>query len=300
MKVRAISRIAAILAFFLPSFWTRSLYRLVGHRVGKNTKLPFLSFICAEQIELGNDIDIRPFVFISVTKLNLGSNTIVSFGSQIKGDKGFYTGDNCFIGPHTIIHCDEDVRFGFYSGVGPRCTIYTHGSFLPVTLGYPAVFASVVLEDFVWTAMGVLFQPGAHVESNCIINSGVVVSGQVPAGTRLQVSPESIKHIEHVKLLRYARRTPGYYHQSIIRGFLNAEGRTWTESEDLTSFRSTDGWEFRSIPSKDSIELWQDSRCIASYDLSGFHVTQSTDELNRKFLTYIRRRFGLTLRTIYR
>jgi len=299
MKVRPISKIAAVLAFFLPSRLTRPLFRLAGHEVGSNTKLPFFSFVCAGKMELGNDVDIRPFVFISVMSLTVGSNTIVSFGSQIKGDKGFHTGDNCFIGPHTIIHCDEDVRFGFYSGVGPRCTIYTHGSFLPVTLGYPAVFASVQLEDFVWTAMGVLFQPGAYVERNCIINSGVVVSGRVPAGTRLQMSPDSVKQIDHVKLLRFSRRPPVYYHQSIIRGFLTAEGETWAENTDQSAFRWAGEWEFRSSPSTDTIELWKNSHMIASYDLAGFHVTQATDPRHRRFLAYIRRRFGLTLRTVY-
>jgi len=251
-------------------------------------------------MELGNDVDVRSFVFINVNRLTMGSNTIVSFGTQIKGDRGFHTGDNCYVGPHTIIHCDEDVRFGFYSGVGPRCTIYTHGSFLPVTRGYPAIFASVVLEDFVWTAMGVLFLPGAHIENNCIINPGVVVSGRVSTGTRLQMSPESVKHIEQSKLLRFSRRPTAYYHQSMIRGFLTSQGESWTENEDCTAFRCSRGAiEFRSNPSTDAIELWRGTQRVAAYDLGGFHVTQSTDGLHRRFLAYIRRRYGLTLRTVY-
>jgi len=258
------------------------------------------SFVCAENVELGNDVDIRPFVFISVSSLRLGRNTIVSFGTQVKGGKGFYTEDNCFIGAQTIIHCDEDVRFGFYAGVGPRCTIYTHGSFLPVTLGYPAVFAEVVLEDFVWTAMGVLFLPGSHVGQNCIINPGVVVSGRLPAGTRVQMSPEAVTRIEQTKLLKFARRSPAYYHQAMIRGFLTAEKVVWRESEDGAAFRWAEVWEFRSAPVTDTIELMNDGRCIASYDLKGFYVTESQDRLHRRFLAYIRRRFGLTLRTIYR
>ena len=293
-------RIAAALAFCLPSCLTRPLFKLVGHRVGRNTSLPFFSFVCAEQMELANDVDIRPFVFISVSRLVIGSNTIVSFGTQVKGEKGFYAGDNCFIGAHSIIHCDEDVRFGFYSGIGPRCIIYTHGSFLPVTLGYPAALAEVVLEDFVWTAMGVMFLPGSHVEPNCIINPGVVVSGRVAAGTRLQMSPDATTRIDQMKLLRFSRRSAAYYHRAIIRGFLTTQRASWEESEEGAVFRSGDGRGFRSIPATNTIELLDGNRRIAAYDLEGFYATESTHTTHRKFLAYVRRRFGLTLRTIYR
>lgn len=300
MTLPLLKRIAAALAFCLPSCLTRPVFRLVGHKVGRNAKLPFFSFVCAEHIELGNDVDIRPFVFISVSTLTIGRNTIVSYGTQVTGEKGFHTGDNCFIGAHSIIHCDEDVRFGFYSGVGPRCIIYTHGSFLPVTLGYPAAFAEVVLEDYVWTAMGVLFLPGSHVESNCIINPGVVVSGRVAAGTRLQISPEAVARIDQVKLLRFSRRSAVYYHKAIIRGFLTAQGASWEEGEDGSVFRCADGREFRSTPATNTIELVDGEHRIASYDLEGFYVTESGHAMHRKFLAYIRRRFGLTLRTLYR
>jgi acetyltransferase-like isoleucine patch superfamily enzyme len=300
MKTRVWAKLAAFLAVLLPSAPTRALFRLVGHKVGRNTKLPLFSFVCANRLELGNDVDIRPFVYISVSELTIGSNTIVSFGCQIKGEKGFSAGDNCIIGAHAIVHCDENVRLGFYSGVGPRCTIYTHGSFLPVTMGYPALFAEVVLEDFVWTAMGVLFLPGTHVEQNCIINPGVVVSGRVPAGTRLQMSPEAVKHIDQGKLLRFSRRSPAYYHQAMVRGFLTAEGVAWEESENGAVFKFEHGGEFLSFPATNALELRKGNQRIASYDLEGFYATQSKAAMHRKFLAYIRRRFGLTLRTTYR
>jgi acetyltransferase-like isoleucine patch superfamily enzyme len=294
-----VKRIISLIAFFLPSWITRILYRCVGHTIGRNVRLPLFSFIHAQRIELGNDVDIRPFVYVNVAGLRIGSNTIISYGTQIQGGKDFQTGDNCFVGPQTIIHCDENVRFGFYSGVGPRCTIYTHGSFLPVTLGYPAVFAEVVLEDFVWTAMEVLFLPGARVGRNCIINPGVVVLGKVPDGTRLQMSPEAFKHLDQEKLRRLAHRTPAYYHQAIIKGFLRSRHEDWSEDEGATIYRFAGGTDFRSLVDANRIELWRNGARIAGYDLETFHTDHSRDSVHRLFLVYIRRHFGLTLRVRY-
>jgi acetyltransferase-like isoleucine patch superfamily enzyme len=271
----------------------------VGHRIGKNSQLPIFSYIYADHIELGNDVDIRHFVFVNVRGLRIGSNTIISYGTQIKGEKDFQTGDNCFVGTQTIIHCDESVRFGFYSGVGPRCIIYTHGSFLPVTLGYPAAFAEVVLEDFVWTAMGVLFLPGAHVGRNCMINPGVVVSGRVPENTRLEMSREAFKQLDQGKLQRFAQRSAEHYHQAIIKGFLQSQGWAWSEEAGGKQFRLADGDEFRSCPDDNRIELWRNTGKIASYDLETFYTDPSRDRLHRTFLVYMRRRFGLSLRVRY-
>jgi acetyltransferase-like isoleucine patch superfamily enzyme len=248
---------------------------------------------------LGNDVDIRHFVFISVKELRIGSNTIVSYGTQIKGAKGFQTGDNCFVGVQSIIHCDESVRFGFYAGIGPRCTVYTHGSFLPVTMGYPAVFAEVVLEDFVWTAMGVLFLPGAHVGCNCVINPGVVVSGRVPANTRLQMSEAAFTRLDQGKLQAFAKRPGKYYHQTIIKGFLQSQGLESNEDVTSASFHFAPACEFRSFTERNHIELWRNDAKIASYDFETFYTDHSGDRVHRQFLAYIRRHFGLSLRVRY-
>lgn len=299
MKTRFVARLAAVLGFFLPSAPSRWLFRLAGHRVGRNTRLPLMSFVCANQMELGNDVDIRPFVFINVEQLRIGSSTIVSFGCQIKGDKGFHTGDNCILGAHVIVHCDEYVRLGFYSGVGPRSTIYTHGSFLPVTRGYPALFAEVVLEDYVWTGMGVLFLPGSHIETNCIINPGVVISGRVPANTRLQLSAESIQKLDQGKLLRFARRKPEYYHEKMILEFLDSEGVACNVSTDRRSFDAEGGFAFVSKPDTDSIELRRNGELVAAYDINNFWATESTDRTHERFLAFARKRYGVILRIRY-
>ena len=185
-----LKKMVAGLCFVLPASPTRLLYRLCGHRIGRNVRIPALSFVHAEEMTIGNDVHIRRFVYISVRKLSLGANTIVSYGSQIKGEAGFSCQDNCFMGIHFLVHCLENVSLGFYSGLGPRSTVYTHGSFLPVTMGYPVRFAPVVMEDHVWIAMEVTVMPGAHIERNCIINPGGVVQGRIRENSIRQLDPK--------------------------------------------------------------------------------------------------------------
>ena len=189
-------KLISILAFILPSSISRMLFRLTGHRIGRNTKMTIFSYIYADEIEIGNDVDIRPLVFISVCDLKIGNNAIISYGVNVKGPRGFFTKDNSFIGPHCLINCDEDVRIGFYSGLGPKCTVYTHGSFLPVIEGYPIKFEKVILEDRVWTGMEVMLLPGAYIESNCIINPGVIIGNVGQILSKLSENSKFVKIAE--------------------------------------------------------------------------------------------------------
>jgi len=290
----------AALCLVLPSGFTRIAYRLAGYKIGKNVKLPLFSFICAGSIEIGNDVDIRPFVYINIGNLKIGNNTIISFGTQIAGPKGFSTGDNCFIGPHTLIHCEESVTFGFYSGVGPRTTIYTHGSFLPVPMGYPAKFGEVVFEDYVWGAMGLQIMPGTHVGSYSLINPNVVVSGRIPSNTRLQISPKALEKLDMSKLVRFSKRQPEYYHKQIIKDFLESAGIVFTHDEENRRFETMKQLNFVYNPDKNLICLERRNKTIAEYDLENFYASDSSHRIHKAFLFFLRRRYGLTLRIKYR
>jgi acetyltransferase-like isoleucine patch superfamily enzyme len=296
-----LKKLISAICLLMPSGITRVLFRLAGQRVGHNAKLPILSYVYADHLDIGDDVDIRPFVLINVAKCTIGNNTIVSFGTQIMGNKGFSTKDNCFIGPHCIIHCEEDVSLGFYSGLGARCMIYSHGSFLPVNKGYPAKFAEVVLEDYVWTAMGVIFMPGAHVESNCILNPGVVVSSRVPAGTLLQVDPKQFQRLELDRIVRLAKRDNQHYHKMILSSFLSHSGLEYSVSADANSFHTSTGYRFESDSASNTICMYTpNARKRITYDLEEFYCDRSSDKLHQAFVAFLRRRFGISLRTSYR
>ncbi len=294
-----VKKIIAVISFFLPSPCTLFLYRLCGYTIGRNTKLPIFSYIYANIIKLGNDVDIRPLVFINVNELVIGNNTIVSYGTQIKGEGNFLTKDNCFLGPHCIIHCEEDVQFGFYSGLGPRCTIYTHGSFLPVTQGYPAKFEKVIIEDYVWIAMSVCILSGAHIESNCIINPSVVIHSRIKSNSLVQVKPDIYTNMDIQKLCKFSRKSNQVYHERIITEFLTQCNATFEHNTGERIFNVKGSYYFSYDPKTNIITLSLSEKKKIAYDLDNFYVDYSTNKIHKAFLFFLRRKYGLTLRTRY-
>ncbi|MCK5615891.1 hypothetical protein KAR91_79235 [Candidatus Pacearchaeota archaeon] len=294
-----IKETASALGVLLPSFASRLLFKLLGHKIGKNSRLPIFSYIYADEIEIGNDVDIRPFVFIRVHKLSIGNNSIISFGSQIKGDKNFSTKGNNFIGAFCLINCEENVTFGFYSGIGPKSTVYTHGSFLPVTMGYPAKFEEVVLEDYVWVAMAVKILPGTHIESNCIINPGVVLKSRIKSNTLVEFKSAAFSQINLSKLQKFLQKSNSNQLPKIIEDFLTYNGIGYTHTETDNSFSAGDKYVFKYFPESNKIKLTCGKNKEITYDLENFCADYSKLKIHKKFLFFLRRRWGVTLRTNY-
>jgi acetyltransferase-like isoleucine patch superfamily enzyme len=295
-----IKKFLAILCVFLPSAPTRFLYRVCGHRIGKNVKIPLFSYIYADEIFIGHDVDIRRFVYIHVHKISVGANTIISYGNQIKGPASFACQDNCFLGIQCVIHCVEDVTLGFYSGLGPRCTVYTHGSFLPVTMGYPAKFAPVIIEDFVWIAMEVTIMSGAHIDSNCIINPGVVIHSHIKSNSLIQMDPNQYLINDLSRLQKLKKKSVPYYHNQIISSFLNSRSLSYQYDAELSSYSVTGRFTFISHPDKNSLELLIHNKTKIEYDLEHFYTDDARPSMHRDFLAFIRFRYGIILRTRYR
>jgi acetyltransferase-like isoleucine patch superfamily enzyme len=297
--MKMIKEILSALCVVLPSFVTCIIYRMLGHRIGRNAAISIFSYVHAEEIEIGNDVEIRPFVFIRVSQLSVGANSIISIGTQIKGHRSFVTKGNNFVGVHCVINCEEDVKMGFYSGLGPRCIVYTHGSFLPVTRGYPAKFGMVVLEDYVWVGMAVTILPGTFIESNCIINPGVVLKSRIKSNTLIECSPTAFREMDLRRLQRLLQNkiSPDYC-KEIIRDFLAYFRLDYVYDQANNCF-STSEDVFRCFPERNLVELSHRGNSTVRYDLSAFSADPSDLKIHRKFLFYLRRRCGIILTVNY-
>ena len=204
------------------------------------------------------------------------------------------------MGAHCLINCEEDVKLGFYSGFGPRCTVYTHGSFLPVIKGYPAKFEKVVLEDYVWIAMNVTVLPGTYIESNCIINPGVVLKSRIKSNSLIEFNPVAFRVMDLSKLQRFHKKNSiSNYYEEILSDFLSHYQIDYEYSENGIGFKVLGKYHFNLLPESEIIELSYEDNKKVQYDLRNFTAGYSSLRIHKKFLFFLRRRYGVILGVKY-
>lgn len=179
------------LVFILPPFLKKVVLRwLCGAKIGPKATIGWLSSVMGSNIEIGQYCSIKPLTLIRCDgEVKLGNYTEVSSFSLIYGCGNFQTGDKCYIGPQSLINLSEDVVLGSKVGIGPRTMIFTHGSFLPYTEGYPVRFGKVTVGDNVWMAAGVFVHPGVIVGDNVFVNSRSVITENIPSGQAVEGFP---------------------------------------------------------------------------------------------------------------
>lgn len=142
------------------------------------------------RISLGNHSSIKSFTVIRCDgEVTIGDYTEISSFSVIYGCSNFKVGNKCYIGPQSWIDVSEDVVIGDHVGIGARVMIFTHGSFLPYTEGYPVRFAKVRIGNNVWMASGVFVHPGIEVGDDVFVNSKSVLRDSIPSGTIVEGFP---------------------------------------------------------------------------------------------------------------
>ena len=146
--------------------------------------------------------------------VRIGRYAEVSSFTLCYGAGGFALGEHSYVGPQCLINADEDVCIGHHSALGPRSMVFTHGSFLPVTEGYPTRLAAVTVGDRAWLAAGVFLHPGVRVGDDVIVNSRAVVAGDIPSGVVAEGSPaRAVFPLERVK----RRMTPARVDETMRR-----------------------------------------------------------------------------------
>lgn len=178
---------------FLPSKPKIFLYRLMGAKIGKHVTIgigstivardysrvkigdysvidSFAMLIC-DEIELGEDCHIGPFVWI------YGGSLLWMIPRECK----FRMGNVTYVGARSIINVTENVTIGDYTGIGAGTTIYTHGFQASYIDGEPRKEAPVAIGSHVWVQPKTIILPGVSIGDGSIIGSGSVVTKDVPA-----------------------------------------------------------------------------------------------------------------------
>lgn len=191
------------IVFIAPPFLKKIILKwFCGARFGRGAHIGWFSSVFGAKIELGEFATVRPLTLIRCDgEVRIGSYTEISSFSVIYGCSNFQVGNKCYIGPQTWINVSEDVVLGNGVGIGPRTMIFTHGSFLPYTEGYPVRFGKVIIGNNVWIAAGVFIHPDVQIGDNVLINSRSVIKKSIRSGQYVEGFPA--KEIIPIEKIRF-------------------------------------------------------------------------------------------------
>ncbi len=180
---------------WMPSPIKIAVYRLLGADIGKNVKFGLgsvvaarsfkkvrigdyscigsFSVIACDEIELGEDCHIGPFVWV------YGGSLLWMIPRECK----FKIGKVTYIGARCTINVTRDISIGDYTGIGGGTMIYTHGFQSSYIDGEPRKEAPVEIGSRVWIQPRCIILPGVSIGHNSIIGTGSVVTKDVPPDT---------------------------------------------------------------------------------------------------------------------
>jgi acetyltransferase-like isoleucine patch superfamily enzyme len=183
------------MAFFFPSPVNIWLHRLAGSKIGKHVIIHLGVLLRVNQLIIKDDAIIKFGTFINARTLELGRKSSIGFFTLVNGTDDLIIKDACIIGARTMINCDRLVTFEYYSGNGPGCYIYTHGSFLPVTEGYHALFAPIIIKEKVWIQMNCKIGPGVTIGEGSVILPGTVLVENVEPNKMVVGDPAKLTKV---------------------------------------------------------------------------------------------------------
>lgn len=197
--------IICVLVLFLPSFVLRPLLRLIGHKIGKRSKIGF-SVITSRTIVIEDDVRIGHLNLILNQSIELSNNSIIGYLNIFKGPFKLSLGEKSAIGNKNYItrgflgitygsselslgkltkittghHLDltKNIKFGDYSILaGIRSQMWTHG-YYHAQKGKDRIRidGDISIGNNVYVGSGCVFNPGVSVYDAIHIGGGSVVS----------------------------------------------------------------------------------------------------------------------------
>lgn len=174
-----------------PSMIRVRLMNVMGFKIDHKAKLKLFSVIIAKNIIIDAFAKIDSFVFIAgLEKLHIGAYCAIQRFTVISGKYSLILKKRAMVGSRCIISAGAgDVEIGEYSAFAPRSSIYSHGTFLPVTQGYPSTNKGVIIGDFCWIMQHTSIGPGVQIESNSVILPGSSIVKNIPGNIVVYDTP---------------------------------------------------------------------------------------------------------------
>lgn len=204
-----------ILIGFLPTFIKKIIYRLKGHKIGRNvsiglgsviignevdigseTKIGFLTVIRAKKIKINRYVKIGSFNFIDTESIEIGEDTRINEQVIIAGIKTpesrFCIGKRGIIMEYSYINPTKPIIMGDDCGIGGHCLLFTHGSWLSQIDGFPVTFAPITFGDRVWLPWRIFIMPGVTIGSDVVVGANSLVTKNLPSNCLAAGSPAKI------------------------------------------------------------------------------------------------------------
>lgn len=118
----------------------------------------------------------------------IGKNVRICSSVRIIGNGKLSIGDNCWIGPQTLISSSfpAEVKLGNNIDIAPRVFIGTGSheiDMINLNSAGKGISLNIVIEDGVWICVGSFLLPGVQIGKKAIIAAGSVVTVDIPKYT---------------------------------------------------------------------------------------------------------------------
>jgi acetyltransferase-like isoleucine patch superfamily enzyme len=199
MVVKIIISISNLLSQ-LGSILMKTLLRVNGAKIGKNTFISISSRLVSKKIIIGNDCNILGHVKIKAKSLEIGHNCILSEFGYYTGNANLKIGNKSYIGKKARINLSEDVIIGNDVGIGENTVIWTHGYYPPADEGFPVTYSPVTINDGAWVSTNIVILPGVTINNGTIVGAGAIVTKSFPENSIIAGNPARlIKNTDSIK-----------------------------------------------------------------------------------------------------
>ncbi len=165
--------------------------------IGNGTKIGFFTSIVANSVSIGQRSNIRSAVMVNAHKVVIGNDVTISEVAIIRAghlshQSEIQIDDLVHIFPNTTIDPSRKIHLMEECAVGPKCSIFTHGSYKNILEGYPVSYGDVEIGKRVELTYNVFVAPGVTIGDDAIIAYGSYVNKHIPEGVLAGGCPAKI------------------------------------------------------------------------------------------------------------
>lgn len=166
--------------------------------IGNYSKIGFFTVISGKSLYVGKRSNIRSGVLISANDIMIGdyvtiSETAIIRAGHLSKESNIRIDDYVHIFPSTNIDPSRNVHLMEGCAVGPKCDIFTHGSYKNIFDGYPVSYGDVTIGKRVELTYSVFVAPGVTIGDDAIIAYGSYINKDIPSGVLAAGTPAIVK-----------------------------------------------------------------------------------------------------------